>query len=76
MQFKFYYRATATSHCSGLHYDPLFFIHAQLSELWTVTEPSFISFAAVLGVIVLFMTQFGPSFGRGTVHGDSVTARG
>lgn len=79
MQFNFYYRATATSHCSGLHFDPLsftaalqvfgsaaLFMHSSLSSgLWTVTEPSFVSFAAVLGVIVLFMTQFGPSFGRG-----------
>lgn len=90
MQFNFYYRATATSHCSGLHFDPLsftaalqvfgsaaLFMHSSLSSgLWTVAEPSFVSFAAVLGVIVLFTTQFGPSFGRGTVHGDSVTARG
>lgn len=28
MQFNFYYRATAASHCSGLHFDPLSFTAA------------------------------------------------
>lgn len=86
MQFNFYYRATATSHCSGLHFDPLSFtaalqvcsiIHAQLSELWTLDRyRAFVRFfrRCARGHCPVHDPVWAELWPW--VHGDSVTARG